>query len=214
MRKNNRFYYLKRHKKYVALFFFILLILYIRLVPFVYTPPALTQKILDVYKQVIVLAEDSEADWTLKIRPCVKDAYFVPEGEFAIKVEIDNLEKIQEYIPTLSARQLDRIILDLYGIDCYVVRKKDGFIYFIPYAKILKPCRAGIAYSLSGRNLEIHDIRNYLQRDVYFEIIHPRWFLSKDLVVTGWRLDSQHTIPSSLFDFSKTSKDIDLLRHE
>jgi len=212
MKDKGKYFYFKRHKKYAVLLLFFWVILYIWTVPFVYTPPALTQKILDIYKQIIIVAESSDGDWVLRIRPSTKKAYFIPDGESSIKVEADNVEELRKYFSSQIVQSFDEVVLELHQIDCCSVKKKDGVIFFVPQKKLLKPCRPGVAYSLEGVEPKTQDIRHYLKK-IQFEKIAGNWFFSKDLVVMGPRLDIQYSIPFSVFDFSKTTKDLDLLPH-
>lgn len=175
--------------------------------PFIYTPPALNQDIYLIYDKWINLAKNNDYEWTVRLRN-INDAYIEIKNETIQLADENNLE-LYKYFQKNSVNDLEFMLQELVKINCCQITKKDNVIYFIIHKKLFPPyARPGCAYSIDGHELnkEVEGIHPVIKK-VNLMHIEGNWYISKNLLLSGIRIDSQYSIPSSLFDNSKKKID-------
>jgi len=206
----------KNHKKYIRNKYKVLLLVAILIFfvwtmffPFIYTPSALNTEVLSVYKKWVSLARTTDFNWTIILRTS-KEAFLIT-GNDSIFIGKDQSQLLARYFPEVSYGDLEQLLKDTLDNRCCQITKKEDALYFITRKSILQPfCRPGASYSLSGVDIsKRNEITSYI-KDAKFTSIGNGWYISKNLLLGGHRLDLQYTIPQSLFDFSTSYTPLNL----
>lgn len=191
--------------------------LIVGLVPYLYMPPAITPKNLDIYKECIELARNHEEYMNLAL---LRKGWVTLDGtdylssfwpsQRKVLLEAfseDELSKIQEL-----AASLDRIM-------CPKFQRDGDFILFYKSANcffpmVLRefyyifPAGHGVLYSLNSANPNEVD-SEFLNGSKPFINISGNWYLSRRLLLSGHRSDSLYSVPKSLVDHSLQIEAID-----
>ena len=77
--------------------------------PFIYTPPALNNEILDVYTECIQIAKGGEYNWTLRVRD-LDNSYLKIEGEVGHIATDKDCSKLEKYFPHITSDKYQRLI--------------------------------------------------------------------------------------------------------
>ncbi len=197
--------YFKKNYKVLLLIAIVSFFAWTMFFPFIYTPPALNNEVLSVYYNWVSLARTTDFNWTVLVRTS-KEAFLIT-GNDSIFIEKDQSQLLSRYFPEVSYGDLEQLLKDTLDNRCCQITKKEDALYFITRKSMLQPfCRPGAGYSLNGVDIsERNEITSCIQ-DVKFTSIGNGWYISKNLLLGGHRLDLQYTIPESLFDLSCSFK--------
>ncbi len=174
--------------------------------PHIYTPSALTSGNLTVYNECIGFVKKHDEYKNLRLwRGVLSNGHGT-----VVKKESFSKNDIIE-IGTLYNR--------LYGVRCVKLQRDNDMLLFYKLANssslldpswpYFLPVAAGTLYSLSGENPNEID-SEFLNAGKPFIRIDGDWYMSKHLMLTGPRMDTQTSIPNSLFDHSLRTKGLNL----
>jgi|GEM_PF-2822642 len=185
--------YFKKNYKVLLLIAIVLFFAWTMFFPFIYTPPALNTEVLSVYKQWVSLARTTDFNWTVLVRTS-KEAFLIT-GNDSIFIGNDQSQLLSRYFPEVSYGELEQLLKDTLDNRCCQITKKEDALYFITRKSILQPfCRPGAIYSLSGVDIsKRNEITSYI-KDANFTSIGSGWYISKNLVLGGHRLDLQYIL--------------------
>ncbi len=174
--------------------------------PYIYTPPALAAENMAVYSEGIEFIRDHDECKKLKLdwRGCVG----VPlKGESVM----------------LSSYETERLYSKLRGIRCFRLERDSDMVLFYKEANSILPfCspdvidflpeRSGVLYSLNGENPNEID-SEVLNKHKPFVRIEGNWYMSRNLMLGGLRIDMPVTNPESMIDHSLRIDGLDFNRH-
>jgi hypothetical protein len=179
--------------------------------PFIYTPPAITQESLKVYKACIKFVESHQDYGDLSLtgrwRPSVSFGgnSYSPRHHVRVKEAFSEAErmKMEELGGGLSRIrchkfQRDNDMVLFYRMALYSL----PFIPFDPLdSRSFLPIAPGVLYSLNGKNPnEINS--EVLNAGKPFVRVAGNWYMSRHLSLRGMRLDTRYYVPKSLIDRS------------
>jgi hypothetical protein len=186
----------------------------ISLLPYIYTPPALTPKNLAVYNECIQFAKDHNEYKDLKMLR--RGWIWIADNEVLYRVDYPYLKGV------FSDQEIPRIInlhRKLKGVKCEKFeRHNDIFVFYkaatsnlLVYPEDilwLLPVGSGVIYSLNG------DDPNEVESQ-FLNVARPyirmtgNWYMSRHLMLAGSRSDMPASIPKSLIDHSLQIDGID-----
>jgi hypothetical protein len=182
--------------------------------PLIYTPPALTPENLPVYNRCIEFMKDHDDYKELGL-----DCY----GSVSVSVEdgCSNTGKLADEMfaaKDLGIRErmdlfskdaiveMDRIQEGMRSIDCRWAKRENDIVLFVKLkSNFIFPNRPGVLYSLEGRNPNETD-NPILNTNKPFIKIADNWYMSRHLVMSTRRGQSDRPIPKSLIDCSLQAK--------
>ena len=186
------------------------------LLPYIYTPPALTSENLRVYRACIAFTRkhNEHESLTLLRRGWLSVS---PNGYGHYHVSHTGL---RELFSEDERTEIIGLVRQLRAVRCHTLRRhKDMVLFykarnsFLPaYPEeflSLFPRGPGVLYSLNGEN------PNQIDSEVFnagkpFVKIAGNWYLSRRLMLVGLRPDTQVSIPKSLIDHSLRIGDLKL----
>lgn len=186
--------------------------------PRIYTPPALSTSNLTVFKECVrFIDEHDECGNIVIVR---KDTVICNEKWYGLW-SYDGYEEDEKQVLSKEEINMLRHISDrLWGEGCVKCERDSDMIIFWQLANsiwplepgfflALYPAPPGVLYSLSGEdpNTLDSDVLNPLKP---FRKIQGNWYCSRNLMITGPRLDVQRTRPKSLIDCSLRIEGLDI----
>ena len=185
--------YLCRRKGIILLVFILLFTIpsfLSKSLPYIYTPPALTETNLPLYKELIRFANDNSKYDDIILY--YNGGWYSP-GQ---KIGANNKEQYKKI--THDALHLRK---NLRSVICDKMQRDNNILLFFKNANHILPSGPGVAYSLSGDN------PNNLQNDILedskpFTNISGRWYISRHLALSGSRVNILVETPKSIFDKS------------
>jgi hypothetical protein len=170
----------------------------------IYTPMAINTNTLPVFQAWINFARLSAYDWEVRLRH-PNDSY-IRINETNIELgKADSKNILEKYFPADQISKIDWLVEYSYKNSYYRIVRKGNKIYFVSYKRLLFPCRAGVGYSLDGTSFETEHVNEYIDNAI-FSNITGQWYYSKNMVLSGRRVDIPYTIPFSVFDYSKSTE--------
>ena len=173
------------------------------ILPYAYTPPALTSNSLPVYKQCIKFVKNHDkyddimlyaSGW---LSPKFKIGFFLPPffdrkelRENFSEDEIDEMKKLWRHISKGFTHT-----------KCEEIRRDKDILLFYKNGNSILPVSPGVVYSLSGQNPNEVD-SELLDASKPFIKIKGDWYMSRRLSLRGPRRNAPYFIPKSLFDYS------------
>jgi hypothetical protein len=185
--------------------------------PFIYTPPAITQESLTVYKECIkfVKSHQERGDLSLTGR-------WRPSVSFGGNSYLPRHVRVKEAFSEAERMKMEELRGGLSRVRCHKFQRDNDMVLFyrmkLPWLPCLLldpldsrsflPIAPGVLYSLNGKNPnEISS--EVLNAGKPFIQIAPNWYMSRYLSLRSMRLDKRHYVPKSLFDRSLRIDEID-----
>lgn len=178
----------------------LLTIFFMKALPWIYTPPALTEYRLVVFSEAVRLVEkypEKMEDTTVFSRPEIakNDENFPYYGDKEAE------RRIRDYYGDELLEELKAFRIKLFKVRCNRMLCRQGFIYFFTQATHFLPDRPGVAYSLVGADPNDYILSPKNQLHVFVNLI-GNWYMSRLLYVRNVRHNNS-PIPYSIFDFSQ-----------
>lgn len=168
----------------------------VRLAPYVYTPPALTHKNIELYQKCVEFArfhvECQEFDllWSGRL--------YTAEGTWLVHREFDH-DELRKRFSEHDIGELRELAGLMRRFRCIQVAKRKDIVLFYQRRNMFLPNRPGVAYSLDGNNPNL--IRSEeVQGLLPFIRVTDNWYFSRRLVIGGLRRYYTVTVPYSLID--------------
>jgi hypothetical protein len=186
----------------------VLLIFGMRLVPYIYTAPALSNQGLQVYKEMIGFVKDhndfNDIDLDKFGRVGIGNTFCILDGQNSGQSELLRIVNNDE-IPKLL-----KISREFRKIGCFRAFRRDDFVFFVSHPSVNGPGRFGAVYSLYGGNPnDIDD--NVFKRYRPFVSIVGNWYMSRTLILRPHLLISMPPQPNnSLIDHSLRIEDVNI----
>lgn len=194
--------------------------------PYIYTPPALTPENLVVYSECIEFAKVQDEHRNLMLTRRIKvligcgfredrgveklvadDVFYGGEGlrKLFSEDEIVEIEKLAKQLHSVDSEafQIDNDMLLFYTASSYILPS----LIPPPQRISILPTRAGVLYSLNGRNPNEVD-SEAVNANKPFIKIQGNWYMSRHLILASSREDIHISIPKSLFDYSLRTEGI------
>lgn len=182
--------------------------------PLIYTPPALTPENLPVYNRCIKFMKDHD-DYKKLGLDCYGSLSVSIEdgcsntGKLADKMSAAKGLGIRERMDLFSKDaivEMDRIQEGMHSIGCRWAKREEDMVIFVKLkSNFIFPNRPGVLYSLEGRNPNETD-NPILNTNKPFIQIADNWYMSRHLVMSTRRGQSDRPIPKSLIDCSLQAK--------
>jgi hypothetical protein len=177
----------------------------INLLPYIYTPPALTSKNLAIYNECIKFAEDHSE---------YKDLKMLRRGWVWINGVLHGADYpyLKGVLSDQEIHRLINLIRKLKGVKCEKFeRHNDMFVFYkaatsnlLAYPEDilwLLPPGPGVVYSLNGDDPNEIESQFLNVAKPYIRIT-DNWYISRHLMLAGSRSDMPASVPKSLFDHS------------
>ena len=188
------------------------------ILPYIYTPPALTPKNLAVYNQCVTFAKNRDEDKTLAIGR----GRVVIDGNFYMLVKGNTFERerARRFFSEQEVLEMEELCRRLFEVRCVLLKRDNDILVFYKWANSVLPVGTfeawnilpvgpGVLYSLNGENPnKIHS--EFLNTKKPFVRISGNWYMSRRLMLSGPRPDSQSSIPKALIDHSLRTKGLTL----
>jgi hypothetical protein len=155
-----------------------------------YTPPALTQERVDVYRRFAAYAKAHDA---------IKSIYLSPYGDAGFDGHEYHLD---DFVPYDSA-PLKVICGQLEKVGCGLARKHGSSVLFIHEHNLLLPTPPGVLHVLDEHNPN-EDADPNVAKYGPFEKVAPRWYVSMRLAspARGMKLEPIVPLPAGYIDRS------------
>lgn len=191
-------------KIFVSLFFLVLIMIMINTtLPTIYTPPALTDKRLEVFSKFVELAREHREFKELK---SIAVSYFsdirirVGEKDFDLGLSSDRREVVEKYLSSDTINYMKNLSRSLKKVNCYSVEIIDNkIILFYTFPRFILSSPPGVIYSLDGEDPN-KTFGPKMKRIKLFDKIEGNWYASRYHIMTRGLYLSP--IPISIFDFS------------
>ena len=180
--------------------------------PFIYTPPAITQESLKVCKECIKFIKSQPEHGDMSLTSTTLPLVYFGGNSYSLRhVRVkeafskDDKMKMEEL-----SRQLGRIRYHKFQRENDMVLFYRMALYSPPLLdnRSFLPIAPGVLYSLSGKNPnEISS--EVLNASKPFIPIAGNWYMSRRLNLKGMRLDTLYSVPKSLIDRSLQIDDIE-----
>jgi len=149
-----------------------------QILPYLYSPPALTNEKYRVYSQVVVF---------MKQHPESKNIG-MGYGELDIGTDAaDNLVTgrrgltLKEVFSPGDIAQAQKLLTELSNVGCRYAKRSNSLVLFYPQQPFLQPQPAGVVFSLDGKNPNhVTDEWNAQYRP--FEAIVGNWYAARKLI--------------------------------
>ncbi len=185
--------------------------------PFIYTPPAITQESLRVYKECIKLVKSHQEHGDLSLT-----GRWRPSVSFGGNSYSPRHVRVKEAFSEAERMKMEELRGGLSRIRCHKFQRDNDMVLFyrmkLPWLPCLLldppdshsflPIAPGVLYSLNGENPnEISS--EALNAGKPFVRVAGNWYMSRHLSLRGMRLDTRHYVPKSLIDRSLRIDEID-----
>ena len=195
--------------------------------PYIYTPPALTPENLVVYNECIEFAkvQDEHRNFMLTRRVKVLIGCGFQKDHGLEKLVCDDVFSGSEGLRKLFSEdeivEIEKLAKQLHSVDSVAFQIDNDMLLFYtannsilpsisppPAQRIsILPTRAGVLYSLNGRNPNAVDSET-LNANKPFIQIQGNWYMSGNLTLSGTRETGHVSVPKSLFDYSLRTEGI------
>jgi len=227
------------HSKGLLRWFLIILLIFLsaifvpflifNILPYIYTPPALTPENFVVYNECIEFAkaQDEHRNFMLTRRVKVLIGCGFREDHGVEKLEADDVFYDRKGLRKLFSEdeiiEIEKIAKQLHSVDSVAFQIDNDMLLFYkfdnnilpsitppPAQRIsILPTRPGVLYSLNGSNPNEVD-SEAVNANKPFIKIHGNWYMSRHLILAGTREDTHISIPKSLFDYSLRTESLNL----
>lgn len=218
-----------RRKKPLGKFFAVILILFLIAVltiggkrlltntlPYIYTPPALTQSNLAVYNKCIEFAKNHNEYKDLML---ARGGIVSIDGASYVLPKPFNIGHAEKVFSRDDVTELTKLCSQLLKVGCAKFQRDDDMLLFYKMAEPISPMSfsgifavlpvgPGVLYSLNGRNPNEVD-SEILEASKAFVKINNNWYVSRRLMLSGPRSEFRASAPRSLIDRSLRIDGID-----
>lgn len=195
--------------------------------PYIYTPPALTQENLVVYNECIEFAkvQDEHRNFMLTRRVKVLIGCGFQKDRGLEKLVADDIfagsERLRKLFSEDEIVEIEKLAKQLHSVDSVAFQIDNDMLLFYTFDNDILPSispppaqrisilstRAGVLYSLNGRNPNEVD-SEAINANKPFIKIQGNWYMSRNLILSGSRETGHVSIPKSLFDYSLRTEGI------
>lgn len=174
------------------------------LLPYLYTPCAITADNYKFYKSCVEFAtnynqqEDISVSWV---------GYYT-KGEACYPNVDSNGVSLQEHFSENEIREMLMLSKQMKKYGCIRFRTSKDVVLFYKHSNWILPTRPGIAFSINGTNPNDVDSDVINEHKPYLWI-SDGWYASKRLVYAGVRGDIRKSLPKSLIDHSSRTEGLD-----
>ena len=194
--------------------------------PYIYTPPALTPENLVVYNECIEFAkvQDEHRSFMLTRRVKVLIGCSFRKDDSLEELVCDDVFSGSEQLRKLFSEdeivEIEKLAKQLHSVDSEAFQIDNDMLLFYtassyilpslippPQRISILPMRAGVLYSLNGRNPNEVD-SEAVNANKPFIKIQGNWYMSRHLILASSREDIHISIPKSLFDYSLRTEGI------
>jgi len=184
--------------------------------PFIYTPPAITQESLKVYKECIKLVKSHQEHGDLSLTG--RRVVFFGGNSYSLRHV-----RVKEAFSKDEKMKMEKLCGQLGRIRCHKFQRDNDMVLFyrmalysLPFfpfdplhSRSFLPIAPGVLYSLNGTNPnEISS--EALSAGKPFIRIAGNWYMSRRLSLRGMRLDTPYSVPKSLIDRSLLTESLNL----
>jgi hypothetical protein len=186
----------------------VLLIFGLRIVPYIYAAPVLSNSRLRVYREMIGFVKEhndfNEVDLDEFGRVGIDSTFCILGGQNSGQSELLRIVKSDE------VQKLLKISRDFHKIGCFQAFRKFDFVFFRNRYFMNKPGRCGIVYSINGRDPNDIDEITFKGYRPFIRIT-DNWYMSRSLILRPHLLISLPPMPNgSLIDHSLRVENIDI----
>jgi hypothetical protein len=187
--------------------------------PYIYTPPALTADNLQVYNRCIQFAKKHGDDKTLVLG---RGARVLINGKLYMLSPGNVFERnrARKVFSEDEITQMETLCRQLYAVRCAIFKRDNDILLFYRMANAILPIGPldvgrilpigpGVAYSLAGRNPNEIESGVPNTKKLFVKII-GNWYMSRRLILVGPRSAIAGSIPKSLIDHSLRTEGLDL----
>jgi hypothetical protein len=168
------------------------------ILPYLYTPSAITKSNIEVYRKCIELVNHEPYVKKFTIGGWLRTT----DGRYNV-LHKEGLKEASDTFSYDFIVQLRKLSVGMERVGCHDFEIMDGFVVFRTYPPRVLPSRPGVVFSIGGNNPEQNII---LERFGPFIGISENWYISKKLIVCGARYDKAYELPDSIIDRSANVK--------